>query len=286
MSHVLPGTGELVDRLRRARVPYRRAYENVARGGSALAAHEAAEESPAHLANLLAPGVARVGVGIARGPAAVGGHDRLPHRDPGRARRRRRGEPAHSRRAGARGHLGASGRGRAGRRSRRTPRSTRSRARRRRTCSAATRPAPAISTTGRWRSAGAWRRWTCSWRAGPPTRRARATCETGGSGVWGGGRDRETAPGSGRRPHVRRRALHATDRAGRGTRRRGIALRIAMPALGRVALQPALDLGRLAVQARTGCRSSCSSRASPPRRGRRRRSCRRGSGGPRPRGRG
>ena len=73
VSHVLPGTGELVDRLRRARVPYRRAYENVARGGSALAAHEAAEESPAHRANLLAPGVARVGVGIARGPVQSGG---------------------------------------------------------------------------------------------------------------------------------------------------------------------------------------------------------------------
>jgi uncharacterized protein YkwD len=73
VSHVLPGSGALVDRLRRARVPYRRAYENVARGGSALAAHEAAEESPAHLANLLARGVARVGVGIARGPLPSGG---------------------------------------------------------------------------------------------------------------------------------------------------------------------------------------------------------------------
>lgn len=73
VSHVLPRTGELVDRLRRARVPYRRAYENVARGGSALAAHEAAEESPAHRANLLVPGAARVGVGIARGPAPTGG---------------------------------------------------------------------------------------------------------------------------------------------------------------------------------------------------------------------
>lgn len=70
VSHVLPGSGELTDRLRRARVGYRRAYENVARGGGALAAHAAAEESPAHLANLLAPGVTQVGVGVARGERA------------------------------------------------------------------------------------------------------------------------------------------------------------------------------------------------------------------------
>jgi uncharacterized protein YkwD len=67
VAHVLPGTGDLGDRLRRARVPYRRAYENVARAATALDAHEAAEESPAHLANVLRPDATRVGVGIARG---------------------------------------------------------------------------------------------------------------------------------------------------------------------------------------------------------------------------
>jgi uncharacterized protein YkwD len=66
VSHVLAASGELTDRLRRARIGYRRAYENVARGSAALGAHAAAEESPAHLANLLAPGVTRVGVGVAR----------------------------------------------------------------------------------------------------------------------------------------------------------------------------------------------------------------------------
>lgn len=67
VAHVLPGTGDLGDRLRRARVPYRRAYENVARAATALDAHEAAEESPAHLANVLRPEATRVGVGVARG---------------------------------------------------------------------------------------------------------------------------------------------------------------------------------------------------------------------------
>lgn len=73
VAHVLPGSGELVDRLRRGGIPYRRAYENVARAGTALAAHAAAEESPAHLGNMLEPGATRVGVGIARGRAPTGG---------------------------------------------------------------------------------------------------------------------------------------------------------------------------------------------------------------------
>jgi uncharacterized protein YkwD len=72
IAHVLPGSGEFVDRLRQAEVPYRRAYENVARGGTTLAAHEAAEESPAHRENLLQAGATRVGVGIARGTLPSG----------------------------------------------------------------------------------------------------------------------------------------------------------------------------------------------------------------------
>jgi uncharacterized protein YkwD len=67
VAHVLPGTGDLGARLRRARVPYRRVYENVARAATALDAHEAAEESPAHLANILRRDATRVGVGLARG---------------------------------------------------------------------------------------------------------------------------------------------------------------------------------------------------------------------------
>ncbi|ACG73485.1 SCP-like extracellular protein [Anaeromyxobacter sp. K] len=72
VAHVLPGTGELVERLARARIAYRRAYENVARASTALEAHQAAEESPAHLGNLLQPGVSSVGVGIARGRLSSG----------------------------------------------------------------------------------------------------------------------------------------------------------------------------------------------------------------------
>jgi uncharacterized protein YkwD len=72
LAHVLPGSGDLGDRLRRARVVYRKAFENVARGSSALGAHLVAEQSPAHLENVLAPDASRVGVGIARGKLSGG----------------------------------------------------------------------------------------------------------------------------------------------------------------------------------------------------------------------
>jgi uncharacterized protein YkwD len=65
VAHVLPGSGEIGDRLRGAGVAYRFAYENVAQGPSALAAHEKIEESPAHLANVLASAT-QVGVGVVR----------------------------------------------------------------------------------------------------------------------------------------------------------------------------------------------------------------------------
>jgi hypothetical protein len=67
LAHVLPGDGDVGERLRRARIPYRRALENIARGATALSAHAAAEESPAHRLNILSPLADRVGVGIARG---------------------------------------------------------------------------------------------------------------------------------------------------------------------------------------------------------------------------
>lgn len=73
LAHILPGTGNLGERLRRARIPYRRALENLAKGQSALAAHEATEESPAHRDNLLTPGPTQVGVGIARSTLPGGG---------------------------------------------------------------------------------------------------------------------------------------------------------------------------------------------------------------------
>ena len=67
VAHLLPGSGDLIDRLRLGRIPYQRAYENVGRHRTALEAHEGAEESPAHLANVLRAGVRLVGVGLARG---------------------------------------------------------------------------------------------------------------------------------------------------------------------------------------------------------------------------
>lgn len=66
VAHVLPGSREAGSRLQRAGVAFRRAHENVARGGTALEAHDAVEDSPAHLANVLRPGATRAGVGIAR----------------------------------------------------------------------------------------------------------------------------------------------------------------------------------------------------------------------------
>ena len=44
---------EPADRLRRARIPYARVAENVAKGSSAMAAHRGAEDSPAHRENIL-----------------------------------------------------------------------------------------------------------------------------------------------------------------------------------------------------------------------------------------
>jgi uncharacterized protein YkwD len=72
IAHVLPRSGPVDERLARAGIAYRRVYENVARGASALTAHEFAEESPAHLGNMLRPAATRVGVGVALGRNAAG----------------------------------------------------------------------------------------------------------------------------------------------------------------------------------------------------------------------
>lgn len=72
LAHVLPGSGDLPDRLRRAGIRYRAALENVAKGRTARAAHAVAAESPAHRDNMLSPAATRVGVGIARGRLASG----------------------------------------------------------------------------------------------------------------------------------------------------------------------------------------------------------------------
>ncbi len=73
LAHVLPGTGDLGERLRRARIPFRKALENLAKGQTALSAHEATEESPAHRDNLLSRGPTLAGVGIARARLPGGG---------------------------------------------------------------------------------------------------------------------------------------------------------------------------------------------------------------------
>jgi uncharacterized protein YkwD len=72
VSHLEPGDSGAGDRLMRAGIPYRRVYENVAAARTAIAAHEAAAESPAHLRNMLEPGVVRVGVGVAQEKLASG----------------------------------------------------------------------------------------------------------------------------------------------------------------------------------------------------------------------
>jgi hypothetical protein len=67
VAHRVDGGGDVASRVAAAAIEYRSARENVARGSGALDAHRAIVESPSHLANLLAPGVSLLGVGIARG---------------------------------------------------------------------------------------------------------------------------------------------------------------------------------------------------------------------------
>lgn len=72
LAHVLPGSGSVADRLRVARIPYAIVRENVALGASALEAHRAAEESPAHRQNILSQDVTEIGCGVARGTLPSG----------------------------------------------------------------------------------------------------------------------------------------------------------------------------------------------------------------------
>ncbi|HEX9241774.1 MAG TPA: CAP domain-containing protein [Anaeromyxobacter sp.] len=72
VAHVLPASPDAAERLRRAGVPYRKVYENVAREGTALEAHAAVEESPGHLANVLRADASRAGIGVARARSPAG----------------------------------------------------------------------------------------------------------------------------------------------------------------------------------------------------------------------
>jgi uncharacterized protein YkwD len=67
LSHNLPSSGGLKQRLSRAGYPVRKARENIARAGSIDQAEAALLRSPGHLQNIMATDVTRVGVGIARG---------------------------------------------------------------------------------------------------------------------------------------------------------------------------------------------------------------------------
>jgi hypothetical protein len=67
LSHSLPSSGGLKQRLSRAGYPVRKARENIARADSIDRAEAALLRSPGHLQNIMATDVTRVGVGIARG---------------------------------------------------------------------------------------------------------------------------------------------------------------------------------------------------------------------------
>jgi uncharacterized protein YkwD len=73
LSQALPGSGSLVARLQRARIPFKQALQNIAREESALSAHRAIEANTAQLENLLATGPTLAGVGISRGTLPGGG---------------------------------------------------------------------------------------------------------------------------------------------------------------------------------------------------------------------
>jgi uncharacterized protein YkwD len=65
-AHVSPVGGDVGKRLERAGFAYARVTENLGEADSALEAHRVIEASPGHLANVLDPGVALVGLGAAR----------------------------------------------------------------------------------------------------------------------------------------------------------------------------------------------------------------------------
>ena len=71
-AHVLPTDGGLGDRLVKAGYAYRSAGENLGLGEDAARAHEAVQQSPAHLFNLLDPRHRRLGLGVVRAMSPEG----------------------------------------------------------------------------------------------------------------------------------------------------------------------------------------------------------------------
>jgi len=70
-SHLSPSTGTVGDRLRRARIPYRVAGENLALATTAEEVHRGLMESPGHRANIESSDFNRVGIGVVRGPLGL-----------------------------------------------------------------------------------------------------------------------------------------------------------------------------------------------------------------------
>lgn len=65
-SHTSPDGLSPFDRMTRAGITYRSAAENIAWAGSVAVSHESLMNSPGHRANLLNPGLNRIGIGIVR----------------------------------------------------------------------------------------------------------------------------------------------------------------------------------------------------------------------------
>jgi hypothetical protein len=66
IGHRSPRHGVLADRLRRARLPFAKAVENVAVASDVRDAHRELSRTPSHVANMLLPEAETVGVGIIR----------------------------------------------------------------------------------------------------------------------------------------------------------------------------------------------------------------------------
>ena len=67
-AHVAPGGGSVADRLRRAKLPFLTAGENLAYAPTLAIAHQGLMDSPGHRANILRPAFGRLGVGLVRLP--------------------------------------------------------------------------------------------------------------------------------------------------------------------------------------------------------------------------
>lgn len=65
-AHEAPGGGTVADRLRRAKVSFASAGENLAFAPTLAIAHQGLMDSPGHRANILRPAFGRLGVGIVR----------------------------------------------------------------------------------------------------------------------------------------------------------------------------------------------------------------------------